>query len=170
SRHDTWNDQATALAAAARTDTRIESIDVLRGVVMILMALDHVRDFFGTSGNATDPAGASVALFFTRWITHVCAPVFFLLTGTGACLARRRRSTAQLSRFLLTRGIWLIVLELTVVRCLGYQFNADYHVTLLVILWALGWSMIALAALVHLPVPVAAAAGVVMIASHNLLD
>jgi uncharacterized membrane protein len=157
-------------ACPARTATRIESIDVLRGVVMVLMALDHVRDFFGTAGNPTDPAAASVALFFTRWITHVCAPVFFLLTGTGACLARRRRSTAQLSRFLLTRGLWLIVLELTVVRCLGYQFNVDYHVTLLVILWALGWSMIALAALVHLPVPVVGAVGVAMIASHNLLD
>jgi len=137
---------------------------------MILMALDHVRDFFGAAGNPTDPARAAAALFFTRWITHVCAPVFFLLTGTGAYLSRRRRSTQELSRFLFTRGLWLIALELTVVRCLGYQFNADYRVTMLIILWALGWSMMTLALLVHLPVPAVTAFGVVLIASHNLLD
>jgi uncharacterized membrane protein len=160
----------TVTAAPTRTATRIESIDVLRGVVMIVMALDHVRDFFGTAANPVDPARASAALFFTRWITHICAPTFFLLTGTGACLARRRRSTADLSRFLLTRGIWLIALELTFLRCLGYQFNFDYRVTMLVILWALGWSMVALAALVHLPLPAVAATGLAMIALHNLAD
>lgn len=158
------------VSSAMQRRARIESIDVLRGIVMILMALDHTRDFFGAAGNPADPATASVALFFTRWITHLCAPTFFFLTGTGAYLARRRRSTAELSRFLFTRGLLLIVLEVTVVRCLGYQFNFDYRLTLLIILWALGWSMIALAALVHLPVAAVTAFGVALIASHNLLD
>jgi uncharacterized membrane protein len=149
---------------------RLESIDVLRGIVIILMTIDHVRDFFGAPGNPTDPARASAALFFTRWITHLCAPVFFLLTGTGAYLARRHRTTGELSRFLWTRGLWLIVLELTVLRSFGYQFNVDYRVTMLVILWALGWSMIALSALVYLPPPAVAAVGVAMIVLHNLAD
>lgn len=153
------------------TRVRLDSIDTLRGIVMILMALDHVRDFFGAPGvSPTDPARASAALFFTRWITHICAPVFFLLVGTGAYLARRQRSAGELSRFLLTRGVWLIVLELTLLRCLGYQFNADYRVTMLVVLWALGWSMIVLAGLVHLPVAIVTAIGLTLIAGHNLFD
>jgi len=150
---------------------RIESIDVVRGVIMILMALDHVRDFFGNSGlNPTDPATTTIPLFFTRWITHFCAPVFFLLTGTGAYLSLHKKSKPELSRFLFTRGLWLIFLELTVTRCLGWQFNFDYHVTLLLVLWALGWAMIVLSVLVYLPAPVVTAFGVVMIACHNLFD
>src|SRR5687767_15743262 len=102
---------------------RIESVDVVRGIIMILMALDHVRDFFGSLAvNPTDLATTTPALFITRWITHICAPVFFLLTGTGAYLALRRRSRAELSRFLLTRGLWLLVLEVVVVR-FAMQFN-----------------------------------------------
>jgi uncharacterized membrane protein len=155
---------------AAPPRIRVASIDVLRGIVMILMALDHVRDFFGTAASPTNVATATVPLFFTRWITHLCAPTFFLLTGTGAHLAGRRRSAAELSRFLLTRGLWLIGLELTVLRCLGYQFNFDYHVTLLLILWASGWSMITLAALVRLPLAAITTFGIVLIAGHNLLD
>src|SRR5262245_32776031 len=132
--------------------SRLDSIDLVRGIVMILMALDHVRDFFGAPGqNPTDLSRASAALFLTRWITHLCAPVFFLLTRTGAYLSARRMSRTDLQRYLLVRGLWLVLLELTVVRCLGYQFNFDYEVTLLVILWALGWSMAVLAALVRLP-------------------
>jgi uncharacterized membrane protein len=151
--------------------SRVDSIDVLRGLVMIVMALDHPRDFFGaTAVSPTDLARTTAPLFFTRWITHFCAPVFFLLAGTSAYLTRGRRSLPQLSRLLLTRGLWLIVLELTVVRCFGYQFNVDYRVTLLVVLWALGWSMVALAALVHLPAPAVTAIGAAMILSHNLLD
>jgi len=163
---------ATAVSAsAAPVRRRVESIDVVRGVIMIVMALDHTRDFFGPAGvNPSDMAQTTVALFFTRWITHFCAPVFFLLTGTGAYLSRGRRTRRQLSRLLVTRGLWLIVLELTVVRCLGYQFNFDYHVTMLVVLWALGWSMIALAALVYLPPAVITVVGIAMIAAHNLLD
>jgi uncharacterized membrane protein len=150
---------------------RIESIDLLRGLVMILMALDHTRDFFGVPGvNPTDPATASPALFFTRWITHICAPVFFLLTGTGASLSRARTSTAALAWYLFTRGLWLIVLELTIVRGIAYQFNFDYRVTMLLVLWALGWAMMVLAGLVFLPAPFIAVIGIVMIAGHNLLD
>jgi uncharacterized membrane protein len=150
---------------------RIESIDVLRGAIMILMALDHTRDFFGVPGaNPVDLSTTTVPLFFMRWITHFCAPTFFLLTGTGACLARRRMSTPQLSRFLFTRGLWLIFLELVVTRDLGWQFNFDYRVTPLIVLWALGWAMIALSALVYLPASVVAAFGILMIATHNLLD
>ena len=150
---------------------RIESLDLVRGAIMIIMALDHTRDFFGSpSQNPTNLATASAWLFLTRWVTHFCAPGFFLLTGTGAYLSLRRRSPAELSRFLLTRGLWLIVLELTLVRCLAYQFNFDYRVTMLVVLWALGWAMVVLAALVHLPVRVTAAIGLVLIAGHNLFD
>ena len=157
--------------APATTRSRIDSIDVVRGVIMILMALDHTRDYFGVPGqNPTDLATASVALFLTRWITNICAPVFFLLTGTGAYLSRRRRSRGNLAGFLLTRGLWLIVLDVVVLRCLAYQFNFDYRVTLLIVLWALGWSMIALAALVRLPTSVVTAIGIVMVAAHNLLD
>ena len=151
--------------------TRIESIDVVRGVIMIIMALDHTRDFFGMPGQSpTDLATATGALFLTRWVTYFCAPVFFLLTGTGAYLSLRRKSTSELSRFLFTRGLWLIFLEVVVLRCFAYQFNVDYRVTMLLVLWALGWTMITLAALVRLPAFVVTAIGVVMIAGHNLLD
>ena len=150
---------------------RIESIDVVRGVIMILMALDHVRDFFGNSGlNPTNPATTTISLFFTRWITHFCAPVFFLLTGTGAYLSLGRKSKRELSQFLFTRGLWLIVLELTVTRCLGWQFNFDYQVVMLIVLWALGWAMIVLSVLVYLPASIVTTFGVVMIATHNLFD
>ena len=160
-----------AVEPVVTTRVRIEAIDVVRGVIMILMALDHVRDFFGNSGlNPTDPATTTVPLFFTRWITHFCAPVFFLLTGTGAYLSLRKQTKPELSRFLFTRGLWLIFLELTVTRCLGWQFNFDYHVTMLIVLWALGWAMIVISILVYLPASVVTAFGVVMIATHNLLD
>src|SRR6478672_12614751 len=105
---------------------------------MIVMALDHTRDFFGIPGQSpTALAHASAALFLTRWITYFCAPVFFLLTGTGAYLSLRRKSPGELSRFLFTRGLWLIFLELVLARCLVYQFNVDYRVTMLLVLWAL---------------------------------
>jgi uncharacterized membrane protein len=135
------------------------------------MALDHTRDFFGIPGqNPTELRTASTALFLTRWLTYFCAPVFFLLTGTGAFLSLRRQSPGELSRFLLARGAWLIVLELVVARCLAYQFNVDYRVTMLLVLWALGWAMIAMSALVHLPAAVVTALGLIMIGGHNLFD
>jgi uncharacterized membrane protein len=149
---------------------RLESVDFLRGVIMIIMALDHTRDFFGQPGSPTNLATASAALFFTRWITNICAPVFFLLTGTGAYFSLRKRTKSELSRFLFTRGLWLIFLELTLFRCLALQFNFDYHITIINVLWALGWAMIVLSVLVHLPPSVVTIFGVVMIATHNLLD
>jgi uncharacterized membrane protein len=159
--------EAPALGHAAR----LESIDLVRGAIMVLMALDHTRDFFGIPGqNPTNLATASAALFFTRWVTHFCAPGFFLLMGTGACLAGRRRTREGLSRFLVARGAWLILLDLVVLRCFAYQFNVDYRVTMLLVLWALGWALIALAGLVWLPIKAIAALGVVMVAGHNLLD
>ncbi len=144
---------------------------MVRGIVMVLMALDHTREYFGASGvSPTDLAHTTVPLFFTRWITHFCAPVYFLLTGAGAYLSLRKQSRRELSRFLFTRGLWLIFVEVVVLRCLGWQFNFDYRLTLLFVLWALGWSMITLSALVYLPVSVVTMFGVVMIAGHNLLD
>jgi uncharacterized membrane protein len=150
--------------------SRIDSIDVLRGIIMILMALDHTRDFFGDlSVSPTNLATTSVPLFFARWITHFCAPVFFLLTGTGAFLSLQRMSRGQLSRFLLTRGLWLIFLEVTLIRFL-WQFNLDYQVLLLNVIWALGWSMIVLGLLVYLPLGASTGFGILLIAGHNLFD
>ncbi len=159
------------MTTSAAPRARIESVDVVRGVIMIIMALDHTRDFFGIPGqNPVDLSTASAGLFLTRWITYFCAPVFFLLTGTGAYLALRRRTVADLSKFLITRGIWLIFLEIVVLRCLSYQFNFDYHVTMLLVLWALGWAMIFLGLIVRLPIAAIATIGAVMILGHNALD
>jgi len=160
------------LAAATRDGfarPRLDSIDLLRGLVMVLMALDHTRDFFGSSGmNPRDVADP--ALFLTRWITHFCAPIFILLSGVSAYLyGQRGRSTAELSRFLVTRGFWLMVLEFTIVR-LGWTFNfgLDHFVTQ--VIWVIGASMVVLAGLVWLPRMAIGAIGLVMIAGHNLLD
>jgi uncharacterized membrane protein len=149
---------------------RIESVDLLRGIIIVIMALDHVHDFFGALDvSPTNLDTTTAPLFFTRWITHFCAPVFFLLTGTGARLALQRLTKSELSRFLFTRGLWLLFLEVVVMR-FALQFNFDYHVTIITVLWALGWSMIVLAALLHLPDWAIAAFGVVLVAGHNLLD
>ena len=153
---------------------RIDSIDLLRGLVMVIMMLDHVRDYFSAAAFQFDPTNlekTTAALFFTRWITHFCAPVFFFLAGTGAYLRRTRGATnAELSRFLVSRGIWLIVLELTVLR---FLISADFFPNgfyLGVTIWALGWSMIVLAALIYLPLSAIAAIGGIMIAVHNAFD
>ncbi len=161
---------AAAQNLRERLQGRVDSVDLLRGVIMILMALDHVRHYFGAAGvDPTDPATTTGALFFTRWITHICAPVFFLLTGVSAFLVSQRRPTRDLSRYLLTRGLWLILLEVTVMR-LAWQFNVDYQVTMLTVLWALGASMVLLAGLVWLPVGAVGAVAVTVIAGHNVLD
>jgi len=161
---------STVAEAITVKRARLESVDVVRGVIMIIMALDHTRDFFGAPGSPTNLATASIALFVTRWITNICAPVFFLLTGTGAWLSLRKRTRPELSRFLFTRGLWLIFLDLVLFRCLAVQFNFDYHTTVITVLWALGWAMIVLSMLVHLPPSVVTTFGVVMIVTHNLLD
>jgi uncharacterized membrane protein len=156
-----------------RQASRLTSIDAVRGAVMILMALDHVRDFVHSAAGQFRPEDltrTSVPLFFTRWITHFCAPVFMFYAGIGAYLwASRGRSRAELSRFLLIRGLWLILLELTVVR-FGFFFNFDYSAIILLVFWALGCGMVALAGLVYLPSPVLAGLSVAMIALHNLFD
>ncbi len=160
----------TVAEAVTVKRARLESVDLLRGVIMVIMALDHTRDFFGQPGSPTNLATASVALFFTRWITNFCAPVFFLLLGTGSWLSLSKRTKPELSRFLFTRGLWLLSLELTLFRCLAVQFNFDYHITIINVLWALGWSMIVLSVLVYLPAWAVTTFGVVMIATHNLFD
>jgi uncharacterized membrane protein len=158
------------LTAPTPSRTRVEAVDLLRGIIILLMAIDHSRDFFGTIGaDPTDLATTTPALFFTRWITHFCAPVFFLLTGLGSGLTGRRRGVPDLSRFLLIRGLWLVLLEVTLLR-FGMQFNLDYRVTILTVLWALGWSLVALSLLVRLPVGAIAGIGLAMIIGHNALD
>src|SRR5438046_4658541 len=152
---------------------RLDSVDALRGLVMVLMALDHTRDYFSRdfAFEPTELDKTYAALFLTRWMTHYCAPVFIVLAGTGAFLSTTRGKTMQeLSRFLLTRGLWLVFLELTWVRCFGWLFNFDYHFAMGIVIWAIGWSMVALAGLVFLPVRSIATFGLVMIASHTLFD
>lgn len=155
----------------SRPRVRLESVDLLRGIVMIIMALDHVRDFFGNYAQSpVDLSTTTPALFFTRWITHLCAPTFFLLTGVGSRLALKNKTPAELSRFLITRGFWLVFLDAVVVRCLGMQFNFDYRVTVLNVLWALGWSMVGLSILVRFNPRVPLIAGVLLILGHNAFD
>jgi uncharacterized membrane protein len=150
---------------------RVRGLDILRGLVIVLMVIDHVRYFLSSARfDPTDPTQTTVGLFFTRWVTHFCAPVFMLLAGAGAYLSLGRgRSLRDVSWFLLTRGLWLLVLELTVAR-FGWQFNLDYGFSSALVFWALGWSMITLAGLVWLPLPWVAGIGLLMIATHNLFD
>jgi len=142
---------------------RVASVDLIRGAVMILMAIDHVRVYSGLPAGGPTPG-----IFFTRWITHFCAPAFIFLAGTSAALYGRRHQ--DLARFLVIRGVWLIFLELTVLR-VAWTFNFDFaHYEMAGILWCIGWCMIALAALIKLPVKLIAAIGIVIIAGHNILD
>ncbi len=165
---------ASSSVSPGKTFHRLDAIDLLRGIVMVLMALDHTRDFFSNTVTLFDPTDltkTNSALFLTRWVTHFCAPVFFFLAGTGAFLSTLRGKTRnELARFLLTRGLWLVVLELTVIRCLGWQFNFDYHWMFGLVIWALGWSMVALAGLIFLPPRALAIFCLAMIFGHNLLD
>jgi len=154
-------------APSSRPD-RIVSVDVLRGLVMMVMALDHTRDFFtGVRYPPEDLAHTNAALFFTRFITHYCAPVFALLAGTGAFLSTRRgKSIQQVSRFFLTRGLWLVLMELTIVD-FAWGFTPWVQGG---VIWGLGWSMVAMALIVRLPMRWIAVLGVGMAATHNLLD
>jgi len=148
---------------------RLQSVDLLRGVVMVVMALDHVRDFVSVTGfNPTDLSRVTPALFLTRWVTHFCAPTFVFLAGCGAYLGWAGGKTRpELSRFLVSRGLWLVFLELTVVRfCWAFDL-ADNWVG---VIWAIGWSMVALAALIWLPTWVVGVFGVAMIFGHNAFD
>ena len=158
-------------AVAAHAPTRVASIDILRGLVMVLMALDHVRDFFtSVRFDPLDLAQTSAPLFLTRWVTHFCAPTFVMLAGVSAYLMSQRCSRAELSRFLFTRGLWLVVLEVTLMS-LVWTFNLRYdHGLFLQVIWAIGVSMMVLALLVHLPMRAIVLFSLVVICGHNLLD
>lgn len=161
--------------AAETLRERIYSIDLLRGVVMMIMLIDHTRDFVHAGAMQFDPTDlskTSVAVFFTRWITHYCAPIFVFLAGTSIFLQKLNgKSNAELSRFLLTRGLWLVLLEFTIVR-FGIVFNLDYSTSfgMVQVIWAIGISMIVMAALIYLPTKIIGAIGVGMIVLHNLFD
>jgi uncharacterized membrane protein len=154
---------ATETVAPAARTTRVASIDIIRGAVMILMAIDHVRVYSGLPAGGPTPG-----IFFTRWITHFCAPAFIFLAGTSAFFYGRKHQ--DLSRFLLTRGLWLVLLELTLLR-VAWTFNFDFaHYEMAGVIWVIGWCMIILAGLVRLPPGVVGTLGIVIIGGHNLLD
>src|ERR1700744_258702 len=149
---------------------RIPSIDILRGLVMLIMAIDHLRDMLHIGHpNPTDLQTTTPALFFTRWITHFCAPTFLLLSGISASLAGQRRTKRELSAFLLKRGFWLVLLEVTVVT-LGWSYDPLYHVVILQVIWAIGWSMVILGLLAGISRPVVVAVGLILFFGHNLMD
>jgi uncharacterized membrane protein len=155
-----------AAQTAPAGSTRVASVDVLRGIAVALMAIDHVRVFSGL------PAGGpSPGIFFTRWVTHFVAPIFIFLAGTAAYLhGRRLGEIGKLSRFLLARGLWLVLLELTVIR-LAWTFNFDVGSYMLAgVIWVIGWSMVILAGLVRLPTYAIGAFGIAIIALHNIMD
>jgi uncharacterized membrane protein len=156
----------------AITKRRIESIDLLRGLVMIIMVLDHVRDYFHadvTVFNPEDLEQTNVLLFFTRWITHFCAPVFVFLAGSSAFLSGQQKTKKELSVFLLKRGIWLLFVEVIIIN-FAWSFNIRFPFIGLQVIWALGLSMICLAGIIHLPRKIILLLGIVIVAGHNLLD
>jgi uncharacterized membrane protein len=157
--------------AATRALSRLASIDVLRGLAIVVMALDHVRDFFtNIRFDPLDPAQTTEILYATRWVTNFCAPVFILLAGVSAYLVGKRLTRGQLSRFLLTRGLWLIALEWTVIT-LAWTFNLKWELGLVMqVIWAIGMSMVVLAALIHLPLKGVGTIGLAICVLHNLLD
>jgi uncharacterized membrane protein len=157
-----------SVAAGSEGSSRIVSIDVLRGLVMALMALDHTRDFFGT-GDFNPRDVMEPALFLTRWVTHFCAPTFIFLAGLSAFLYGHGRSTGELSRFLLIRGLWLILIDLTLIK-FGWRFDVDLYRVTAGVIFVIGASMMALAALIWLPRWVIAAVALIMLVGHNLLD
>ncbi len=151
---------------------RITSIDLLRGIVMVIMALDHVRDFFHYDAyffNPTDLSQTNVVLFFTRFITHFCAPVFVFLAGTSAFFVGQRRNKKELSIWLLKRGLWLIIVEITIVK-LAWNFKLDYSNIELLVIWVLGVAMVFLAAFIHFPKKSMIIISLVVIFVHNALD
>ncbi len=156
----------------AITKSRIESIDLLKGLVMVIMALDHIRDYFHYSAfyfDPTDPTQSTLPIFFTRFITHFCAPAFCFLAGTSAFMVGKRKSKSELSSFLLKRGLWLVFIEMTIVNFAWY-FDIYFKSPGLLVIWSLGISMIFLAALVHLPRKFILLFSILLIMGHNLLD
>ena len=153
---------------------RIYSIDLLRGAVMMIMLLDHTRDFVHSGAMSSDPtdlATTTIPLFFTRWITHYCAPTFVFLSGVSIYLQKMKgKPTGELSWFLLTRGLWLIVMEFTLVR-FGFVFNLDYSfLGVGQVIWVIGLSMVIMAGLIYLPMKVIAIYGLILVLLHNFLD
>jgi len=150
---------------------RLDHVDLLRGLVMVIMVLDHVRDYLTNAHfDPTDLTRTDLALFGTRWITHFCAPIFIFLAGASAWIAGTRRTRPELTRLLLTRGLWLILLEFTVIS-FGWYFSTRWTVGgRAQVIWAIGASMVVLAGLIHLPRPAIAGFGVVLVLGHNLLD
>jgi uncharacterized membrane protein len=162
----------TATVQSLQKNYRIQSIDLLRGLVMIIMALDHTRDFFHWSAQHYDPldfSQTSTPIFLTRWITHFCAPIFVFLAGTSAWLTGVRKGKKVLSKFLLTRGLWLVFLEVTVVN-FSVSFNWHFSFTMLQTIWALGISMMVLSFLIYLPKRFLLVLALLIIALHNTLD
>jgi uncharacterized membrane protein len=154
------------------TKTRIESIDLLKGLVMVIMALDHTRDYFHYSAyifDPTDPNQSTLPIFFTRFITHFCAPTFCFLAGTSAFMVGKRKSKSELSSFLLKRGLWLVFIEMTIVNFAWY-FDVYFRSPGLLVIWSLGISMIVLAAVIHLPRKYILTFSLLLIIGHNLLD
>lgn len=151
---------------------RISSVDLLRGAVLIIMALDHTRDYFHFDAQLNNPLNLNTTtplLFFTRWITHFCAPVFVFLSGTSAYLQSARKSKKELSLFLITRGVWLIIMELTVVSLL-FTFNLSFNAFALEVIWAIGISMLILGLVIWLPFEIILAIGLLIVLGHNALD
>ena len=139
---------------------------------MVIMALDHVRDYFHADSlrfEPTDLQHTNVILFLTRWITHFCAPVFVLLSGTSAFLSGQRKSKKEQTFFLIKRGLWLLLVEITIVN-FAWSFNIYLPFIGLGVIWAIGISMIALSLFIHLPVKWIAVIGLILVAAHNLLD
>src|SRR5579864_2366502 len=156
----------SALPIKILSPQRVASVDILRGTVMVLMAIDHVRVFSGLPAGGPTPG-----IFFTRWITHFCAPWFIFLAGTSAFLrGEKLENKGELARYLVLRGLGLVALELTVLR-VSWTFNFDYaHYLLAGVIWAIGWSMVLLGALVWLPPRVVGVIGVIIIVAHNIVD
>ena len=151
---------------------RVKSIDMLRGLVMIIMALDHVRDYFHYDAffyDPTDLSQTSVGLFFTRFVTHFCAPVFVFLAGTSAFFVGQRKGKKFLSAWLLKRGIWLIFAEFTLIK-LAWTFKLDYSAVLFQVIWVLGLGMLFLAAYIYLPKKIGIVLCLLVVFGHNLLD
>jgi uncharacterized membrane protein len=151
---------------------RIASIDIMRGIVMVIMALDHARDFYHADAfvfSPTDLEKTTPFLFLTRFITHFCAPTFVLLAGTSVRISQQRKSKKELSYFLLSRGLWLILLELTVIR-FSVLFQFYYDIVLFQVIWAIGFSMVLLAGIIHLPFRAILMLGLVITFGHDVLN
>ncbi len=152
---------------------RVLSIDIIRGFIMVIMALDHVRDFFHVTAFTADPLSpqtTSAFLFFTRWITHFCAPSFLLLSGISSNLSGQRQSLTGKATFLIKRGIWLIVAEVVLIT-LALSFDPTYKFIFLQVIWALGWSMILLGLFIRvLSVRGIVVVGLLLVFGHNVFD